>query len=112
MHTVKGRDAGPCFTASKEARAVDVPGREIRPRPAPTIFVLDAPGAPRRHGSRCVATLSRLNAGLVIGRNNVVAEPQPAAIPAARVEIQDRVRARGEPRVAGKQPTSMAPRPD
>ena len=57
-------------------------------------------------------TLPRLNAGLLVRRDHVVARPQGVPVPAALVQIPDWVGALGEPRVAGKQPTPMAPWPD
>ena len=109
---VKRRDAAPRLASPQEARAVDIPRRKIGPRPAAPIFVLDASRAPRRDRGRRMATLPGLNAGFFIRRNHVVARSQWASVPAALVQIQNRVGAFGEPRVAGKQPTAMAPRPD
>jgi hypothetical protein len=57
---VKGRDAAARFTAPKKARAVDNPGRDIRPGPTPMIFVLDAhrsTGCDRRGDVTAVAGL-------------------------------------------------------
>ena len=92
---VEGGNAAPRLASPKEASTVDVPRRQIRPRPAPTIFVLDAHGVPRRNGGRRMATVPRLNAGLFIGRDHVVARPQGVSVPAALIEIQDRIGALG-----------------
>ena len=53
---------------------------------------------------------SRLNAGLLINAEHVITRPQDCTFPAALVQIDDAACLARELRVAGEQPTPMAPR--
>src|SRR5712692_10414141 len=102
----------PRLAPAKQARPVDIPRRQVRPGTAPTILVLDVQRPARRDRRRGMAALTGLNAGLLVGRDHIVARPQRAALPLPGIEIQHRTGALGKARVARKQPTPMAPRPN
>jgi len=65
--SLERRDAGLAFTAAKHFGAVDVEGRQVGPRAATDVFVLDAHGHARLRWQRRVYTRPRLDAGLLIG---------------------------------------------
>jgi len=53
---------------------------------------------------------SGLDAGLLVGRQDVLPRAERPAVPAPGVEIQDALGFDGERRIAGKDPTAMPPR--
>jgi hypothetical protein len=109
---VKRRDAGSWLAPSKQASPVHVPRGQIGPGAVPMILVLDAQGLARGHRRGGVTPLPRLNAGLLVRRDHIVARPQRSALPATLIEIQNRPGPLGKPRVARKEPAAMAPRPN
>ena len=90
-------------------------GRPSRPgRPASRrggIRARRSPGGPgRRRPAR--GAEQRLQLGLLVGADDVVAGMQPPALPAALVEIQARAGLLTEVRVAREHPRAPRPRPD
>src|SRR4051812_11719913 len=58
---------------------------------------------------RWVLALARLDRGFLVGAHDVVARVQPLALPAARVEIEDRAGLLGEVRIAREDPRAVLP---
>jgi hypothetical protein len=65
--SVKGCDAILGFTAAKNSGSVDVQCREVGPRTAPKVLVLDMQGSARTATLCGVFAAAGLNAGLFIG---------------------------------------------
>lgn len=97
--TVKRRDAGSWLAPSKHPGSMHVPGGQVGPGPVPPILVLDPLRLAGRHRRGGMAALPRLNTGLFISRDHVVARSQRPPVPATRVEIQDRIGALGKARI-------------
>ena len=53
-----------------------------------------------------------LNAGLFIGRNNIIIGPQRLVVPESLIKIQHALRLDFKVRVARENPTAVLPRPD
>jgi len=102
------------LAAAKQAALgiVDVDRGQIGQRPATAVLVLDQsrPAGARR--DQPVAAQQRLQLGLLVGRDDVVARMQPPALPAALIQVQRAARLFAEVRVARKHPRTPRPRPN
>jgi hypothetical protein len=74
--------------------------------------VLDLQALAERGGERLGDPLARLDGGLLIGADDVVAGVQQLALPASLVEVEDRAGPVGEARVAREDPGAVLPRLD
>jgi len=108
-----GDDAVLRSAAVKELGAPCVPGGEVAQRALAVVLVLDALAAWMPAGGECwVLATARLDRGLLVGADDVVAGMQPLALPAAFIEIKDRAGLLGEARVAREDPRAVLPGPD
>jgi len=100
--------------AIEQLRAPGIPGGEVAQRVLAFVLVLDALAAPDRGcgGQRGVLASPRLDRGLLITADDVVAGMQQFAFPAATVEVEDTAGLDGELGIAGEDPGAVLPRPD
>jgi hypothetical protein len=110
--SIKGRAAGAPLATAQQASPMHVPGGQIRPGPVPPIFVIDADGPARRGRRRGMSSLTRLDTGLLIRRDDIVVRPQRPVLPAPLIAIEDRTSALGESRITRKEPAAVAPGPN
>jgi len=68
---------------------VDVHRRQVGQRAAAPVLVLDEARPAGAGGDELVAAQQRLQLGLLVGADDVVARVQPLALPATLIEIQD-----------------------
>jgi hypothetical protein len=69
---------------------MDLPGGQIGQRAAAAVFELDQRRSARTGRHRLMAARERLQLGLLIGTDDVLARVQPPALKAPRVEIDTR----------------------
>ena len=86
------------------------PTRQGRPTPrAPLVFVFDVHRPPRRGGERGVNPEPSLDAGLLVGRQDILPRPERNPVPAPGVEFQDALGLGRKRRIAREDPTAMPP---
>jgi hypothetical protein len=91
---------------------MDIPGREVGPGAAPRVLMLDPHRASGRGWLRRVSAAARLNARLLVRAEHVLSGPQGPALPAARIQIQNRSGLGGERGVPREDPAPIAPGPN
>jgi hypothetical protein len=89
---------------------VDVPGGQIGQRAASAIFELDQRRPARSGRDRRVAARQRLQLGLLVGADDVLARVQPPTLKAPGVEVEHPTGLRLEVRVAREDPRALLPR--
>jgi hypothetical protein len=67
---------------------MDIPGGQVGQRAATLVLELDQRRTTRSRRGRRVAAHQRLQLGLLVGADDVLAGMQPAALEAPRVEIE------------------------
>ncbi len=100
------------FAASEDARLMNIQGRQVNPRAAALVLMLNPHWFPRLARLRRMPAGSGLNAGFLVGRNDKLIIFQRFTIPEAMVEIEHSSRLESEVRVAREYPTTMLPRAD
>jgi hypothetical protein len=111
-HAAERTNAGPRFTTSQHDAPLHIPGRQILQRTLTLILRFDAPRAARSRRLFRMAPPSRLDARLLVTRQDVVAWPQRLAFPYASVQIQHAPRFLGEQRITRENPVLVLPRLD
>src|SRR5450755_1995911 len=98
----------------EQLRAPGVPGREVAQSAASFVLVLDALATldGGRRGQRRVLAAPRLDRGLLVTADDVVAGMQRLALPTAGVQVKDAAGLLGEAGVAGEDPGAVLPRLD
>ncbi len=86
-----------------------VPRGEVSQRTGTRILVLDVDRAPRRRRQRRMFAPPWLDGGLLIDAEHIIPRPQRCTFPAALIQIDDPAGFAGKLRVAGKDPTAVAP---
>jgi len=107
--TLHRRDSGLDFAATEDLGAMNVPSRQVGPGAFTKVLVLDSG---RAIGSRRQSRLfppTRLDAGLLICRDDELVSSQWDAFPDALIEIKDRASFRSKIGVARENPTTMLP---
>jgi hypothetical protein len=89
---------------------VNIPRGDVGAGAVAPILVLHPHPASRRGRGDRVASLSDLNLGLFVGREDVLIAAERLAVPDAMVEIQDAGGLRCEVRISGKDPAPSGPR--
>ena len=89
-----------------------IPCRKICPCPIPLVFVLNPHYFPSLRGKGGMPTMSSLDAGFLISRQQIFPWPQRHSLPGGFIQVQNRPRLLGEVRSPGKDPTAVAPRPN
>src|SRR5215468_1145065 len=106
----KGCNTGPRFTPAHDIAPAYVPGGQILQGPLALIFVLNIGRAARRRRQGGMATVAGLDAGLLVGAQDVVLGPQGFALPQARIEVQNRASLVNEAGITRKNPVLVSPR--
>ena len=88
---------------------MDIPRREVGPRAASGVLMLDPHRAPGRGWLRWVPAPTRLDARLLVRAEDVLPGAQAPAQPAARIQIQDGPGLGGERGVPREDPAPIAP---
>jgi len=102
--------AGLGFAAPEQLGAMDVPGCQIGPGASPFVFMLDVDRMARPRRQRGMLASARLDAGLLVGAQDIVVWSEGKSLPTALIEIEDAAGLGGEPGIAREDPTAMAPR--
>src|SRR5262245_3264999 len=108
----KGCNTGRPFTPAHDVPPADIPGGQILQGPPALVFVLDIGRAARGWRQGGMATAAGLNAGLLVGTEDVVLGPQGLALPPARIEVQNRAGLVGEVGITWQNPVLVPPRFD
>ena len=87
---------------------MDVVGAHVGERATPLVLELHPPDAPRARTEIGMASLQRLELGLLVGRDHIVVRAERDACKDPGVEVEDARRLGGE-RVTGKDPRPIAP---
>ena len=109
--TFEGGNAGLALAAAEQLGAMNVPGRDIGPSIGTTVFVLDVDRPSRLGRQRGMFTTARLDAGLLVGAEHIIAWSQGFVLPPALVDIQHPTGLGGEGGITRENPATMAPRP-
>ena len=109
---VEGLDAVLGSAAVEDLGVAGVPGGQVAERAHALVLVLDLQALAGRGGERGGEPLARLDGGLLVGADDVVAGVQAFAVPVTGVEVEDRPGALGEQWVAREDPRAMLPRLD
>lgn len=107
---VGGSDSIFRFAAAEEFGAMDIPSCQIGPGALAEILVLDSPGAMRSQRQTPMLSVSGLDAGLFIRREDEFIPSQWGALPSALIQVEDDTRLDSKLRIAGENPTPMSPR--
>jgi len=97
------------FAASEELGAMNVPSRQVGPGTFAKVLMLNPDGAVGTGRQRRLFSASRLNAGLLVGRDYEVSSAQWRAFPNALVEIEDGTGVSRKIRITREDPTPMLP---
>src|ERR687884_691219 len=108
----KGCKTGRQFTPAHDISPTDVPGGQILQGSTALVCVLDIGHWARRGRQRGMATAAGLDAGLLVGAEDVVLGPQGFALPPARIEVQNRAGLGNEEGITRKNPVLVSPRFD
>jgi hypothetical protein len=91
---------------------VDVESGQVGQRPLAALLVLDQPRTTRPGRDERMAAQQRLQLGLLVGTDDVIARVQPPPLPTALIEVQGATGLLTELRIARKDPRAPRPRPD
>jgi hypothetical protein len=105
-------DPGRSFAAAEDLGAVHIPSGEIGPGPAPLVLMLNVHRPPRVRREGRMAPATHLDAGLLVGAQDVVPWAQGQPLPAPLIQIQNPARLGGELGIAQEDPAAMAPWPE
>src|SRR5439155_2766591 len=108
----KGFNPGRRFTPPYDIPPADVPGGQILQGTTALIFVFGIGRSFRRGRQGRMAPAAGLDAGLLIGAEDVVLRPQGLALPPARIEVQNRAGFVNEVGITRKNPVLVPPRFD
>ena len=97
------------LTATKQFGTMDVPSSQVGPRPGAAVFVFDLHRATRKGRQRGMPTATSLDTGFLVGAEDEIGGVQRLAVPAPLVQVQDGPSFFQELRIAGKDPTPVAP---
>ena len=81
-------DPGLGLAAPEDPGVMDVPGRQVGQRAAALVLELDQRRAARRGRDRLVPARQRLQLGLLVGADHVLARMQPPPLKAPGVEVE------------------------
>src|SRR5208282_776110 len=88
---------------------MNVPGGEVCPSASAGVLVLDVDRSPPGRWQRGVLTAPRLDAGLLVGGEDIITRAQGLALPAPMVEIENATGLRGEGWIPREDPAAMPP---
>lgn len=107
--TLHRRDPALDFAAAEDLGAMNAPSRQVGPGTFTKVLVLDSGGAIGTGCQRRLFAPARLDAGLLVGRDDELISSQWHALPDALIEIEDRASFSGKIGVARENPTTMLP---
>ena len=107
--TVKGYDPGFGLTPSEQLCPPHIPGCQIAQRPFSRVFEFHLLPLSFSWAKTHMSSMSRLNAGLFIGRDHKVVRPQGKSIPDSLVEVQNPAGLMFKLGIPGKDPTPVLP---
>src|SRR5713101_5038109 len=106
---VKGGDARLRLAPTDDPGSVNVPGSQIVQRASTLIFVFNVGRTTLGRRQRAVLATSRLNAGLLVSRQNEFVRAERLAAPETLVKVENRSSLLNKLGITGKYPTTMAP---
>lgn len=106
------RDAGGRFAAAEHLGAMDVQGSQVRPSATACVLVLHAHRLARSGRQARMDAQPRLDAGLLVGRDDELVLAQRLPLPAPLVQVQDAPGLELELRIARKDPAAVLPGAD
>lgn len=109
---LKGDDARLLFATTKEFRAMHVHRCQVRPGTTTLVLVLNFHDRARLSRQGGMNARSRLDTGLLIGRENKFVIFKRSTLPDAFIEVENTPGLGGKVRVARKDPTAVLPRTD
>ncbi len=107
--SAKGLDPRLRLTTTQDHPAMDVPRCQVLQRSLPTVFRFDPPALLGLGRHFFMATLTCLNARLLIHTQHVIFRAQQFALPRSGIKVQDRPGLLGKPRVPRKNPVLVLP---
>jgi hypothetical protein len=105
----EGLDPGGLFAAAKDLGTVHIKRRQVGPRSASRIFVLNAGGTVRTRWRGGMLADAGLNAGFLVGAEHKLIGTQSFALPTLGVKIEDASGLAREIWVAREDPGTMLP---
>jgi hypothetical protein len=105
----KRLDAGRRRTPTHNVSPAHLPGGQILQRTPALVLMLDAGRSAWRGGPGRMAAVARLNAGLLVGPEDVVLGAEGLALPSARIQVQNRSGLLRKAGISGKDPVLVAP---
>jgi len=108
--SLKRLDAGRWFAAAKQLDPMNVHCGEVCPSATALVLVLDAHRLFRRARQARMSSNPRLDAGLLVGRDDELVLAQRRAFPATSVQVEDAFGLALELRVTREDPATMLPR--
>jgi hypothetical protein len=109
---MKARNACSFTAKAEDFGAANIPCRQVRQRPFPLVPMLDTARAPRLGCGRWSHTPPGLDAGLLVGADDVIARSQGFALPVPVVEIEHQTGLAFEIRIPRSNPTAITPGAD
>jgi hypothetical protein len=97
------------FAAAEDLSLMDIPCSQISPSSLAPVFMLDTHGLAWSSGGDAVLAAARLDAGFLVGADDVVLRSQRLALPDPLVEIEDTARLIGEVGIPWEDPAAMVP---
>ena len=107
--TLHRRDSALDFAAAEDLAAMNVPSRQVGPGTFTKVLVLDSGGAIGSRRQSRLFSPARLDAGLLVGRDDELVSSQRDALPDTLIEIEDRASFSSKVGVARENPTTMLP---
>jgi hypothetical protein len=102
-------DTGFLLTAAEDLGSAHVPSRQISPSAFPLVLMFDIAGAAGGRRQARVPSAAGLDAGFLIGAQNVVVGGQRKALPGAGIEVENRSGLVDKGRIARKNPVAETP---
>ncbi len=109
---MKARNASSLTAEAEDFGATNIPCRQVSQRPFPLVLMLDTARATRLGGGGLSHTPPRLNAGFLVGADDIVAGAQGFALPFPMVEIEHQTGLALEIRIPRPDPTAITPGAD
>src|SRR5271169_280448 len=105
----EGADPGLVLGAAEDLSPMNIPCSQVGPGSSAPVFMFDTHGLARSSGGEGMLAAARLNAGFLVGTDDVVLRPQSLAFPHSLVEIEDTTRLVGEVGIPWEDPAAMVP---
>jgi hypothetical protein len=106
---IEGGDAVTLFASAEDPGAVNVPGSQVGPGAAPRVFVFDVHRLLGTWGQGVMLAQAGLDAGLLVGGDQVVLGAQGSAVPVPLIQVQNPTGLGGEVGITREDPAAMTP---